>query len=340
MKRALVLVSLLLASTLLTFTPAHAADGDVQLGFASGSELSRLSQDDLDRQLAVAADAGAAWVRVEMDWSAIEPSPGQFQWESTDRVVASAQSHGLQVLGLLTYAPPWAQRGFVVPGAQQAAPANPAVFGNFAAAAATRYSTSVTTWEVWNEQNLALFYGPSVDVRSYVDLLAAAYQQIHRIQPGATVLSGGLSNGQDLLPMGLSPITFLDGMYALGGGAFLDGVGMHPYTTPDQAPESSYWTQMTAMHAVMERYGDGAKKIWITEYGAPTGDNGSEQRQSDILATAIASAQTVPYLAEPLFIHSIRDSGTDPSNPEANFGVVRSDFTPKLAYFTLQGVFG
>ncbi|MDV6304411.1 MULTISPECIES: endo-1,4-beta-xylanase [Rhodococcus] len=338
MKRALVLV-LLIAAMFTVTAPANAANGDLQLGFASGSELGRLSPEDLDRQLQSAADVGATWVRVEMDWGDIEPEPGVFTWDSTDRVVASARAHGLQILGLLTYTPVWAQRGFVLPGSQQAAPADPNQFGNFAAAAASRYTDSIQTWEIWNEPNIAVFYGPSVDVRSYLQVLQAGYVRIHEIQPGATVLSGGLSNAQDVLPIGLSPVAFLNQLYALGGGAFLDGVAMHPYTTPGYAPDNANWTQMAAMHTTMQNNGDGGKQIWITEYGAPTGNIGSEQRQSDILTSALASANTVPFIARPMFIHSIRDGGTDPASPEANYGVLRKDFTPKQAFYTLQGMF-
>ncbi|MEW1878613.1 hypothetical protein AB0O58_02845 [Rhodococcus sp. NPDC080181] len=42
----------------------------------------------------------------------------------------------------------------------------------------------------------------------------------------------------------------------------------------------------------------------------------------------------------PVFVHSLRDSGTDPADPadpEQNFGLLRADFTHKSAFDVVRG---
>ena len=67
-------------------------------------------------------------------------------------------------------------------------------------------------------------------------------------------------------------------MYADGAQGSFDGVGYHPYTFPSTRRPSSSGRpgpQMSqtspSLRSLMAAHGDSAKKIWITEFGAPTG---------------------------------------------------------------------
>ncbi len=88
-----------------------------------------------------------------------------------------------------------------------------------------------------------------------------------------------------------------------------------------------------SMRSVMQANGDGAKKIWGTEFGAPTnGPNGvSEQAQAQAITKAYALWKTYDW-AGPLFTYQMRDYGTDPSNRENFFGLLRHNFSQKPAY--------
>jgi hypothetical protein len=67
--------------------------------------------------------------------------------------------------------------------------------------------------------------------------------------------------------------TFLADLYAAGAKGFFDGVSYHSYTwpqTPSHDSPTGGWNRMLKARQTMVDNGDGAKKIWVTEFGAPT----------------------------------------------------------------------
>ena len=61
-----------------------------------------------------------------------------------------------------------------------------------------------------------------------------------------------------------------------GAGPSLDAVAVHPYSYPalPRDPSTASWNtyeRLPLLHDVMADHGDGAKQIWLTEFGAPTG---------------------------------------------------------------------
>jgi hypothetical protein len=98
----------------------------------------------------------------------------------------------------------------------------------------------------------------------------------------------------------------------------------------------SAWSQLaetpTSARSVMVAHGDGAKRIWGTEYGAPTFGAGiSEAAQAQLVAAAYREWSKWDW-SGPLFWYSARDAGTDPNDREDHFGLVRRDFSPKAAF--------
>jgi uncharacterized protein YfiM (DUF2279 family) len=318
------------------------------VGVSEGG-LVRLPSGALNRELDTARGAGATWIRIDIDWSIIEPSRGTQDWAATDRVVQAARSRGLAVLGLLTYSPKWAQDPSVPSDTSHGRPATPELFGAFAARAAKHYSDEINTWEIWNEPNLGIFFEPRPDVGYYTALLRASYDALHAVSPTVTVVAGSLASAVDH-PNGktIAPISFVDRMYAAGAKASLDAVSVHPYSypaLPSDGRTTSYNTfqQIPALHATMQRYGDGAKLLWLTEFGAPTATvrtgTGAVpidgQLQATIIADGLRAATQLGYIG-PVFIYSIRDERTGDPDILKNFGIVRSDFTPKASYQVIQ----
>ena len=74
------------------------------------------------------AKSGVEAVRITLGWDQIEPSQGNYDFPTLDRLVKSAALHGLQVLFNVTETPRWASSR---PNGDfwKAPPANPAVFG-------------------------------------------------------------------------------------------------------------------------------------------------------------------------------------------------------------------
>jgi len=311
--------------------------GRQPFGVAAG--LARLPEATLNAQLDAMKAIGVTWVRFDLEWSNIQyAGPDSWDWTDYDRVVNAVHVRGLKALGILDYTPDWARRA-ECSGSMMCAPADPGAYAAFAAAAAGRYkSLGMHAWEIWNEPNNVQFYQPAADPGAYAALLAAAYPAIHGADPAATVVTGGLSpaqtGGGDM-----SPPDFLAGVYAAGGQGHFDAVGDHPYSWPFTA--TSYapggaWSQLTTLHDQMVAHGDGGKKIWLTEYGAPTGGDGavSEALQAQIVTDAANAVAALAWTG-PLFWYTWQDDGGSGSI-EDYFGLLRQDGSPKPALAAYQ----
>jgi hypothetical protein len=322
-----------------------------RVGFSTGGDLLWESDADLAADLDALAATGAKWLRIDVDWKSIQAyGSNDFRWQYTDRVVNAALAHGLQVLGTLAYSPPWAQ-GASCRGSIYCPPANPNDYARFAAAAAQRYAPlGVHAWEIWNEPNWYPWWVGAPDATAYVALLKPAYVAIHQADPNAVVVSGGLAPHGNLANTPndpISPVNYLKAMYAAGAKGYFDAFGVHPYPPLPHDPLSGSisWNpifQTTLEHQTMVANGDGAKPIWGTETGGPTGGTDAKVISPDTQARYINETYTYwvgQTFTGPLFIHNLRDEGySNPANPSAYMGVLYQDRTPKPAVSTMQAM--
>jgi hypothetical protein len=328
--------------------PKPRSGGAVRFGIAAGGSLQDLSPRDLARTLDGIRAAGAGWVRFDINWAVIQREGRRsYRWAPFDRVVRAARARGLRVLAGILYTPKWAWPA----GAEgRPPPANLGDYVAFARKAAKRYARfGVHAYEIWNEPNLADSWSPTPDPKRYTQMLRLAYAAIKSVDPRATVISAGLApHGSygEADERHMNPLTFLERMYASGAHGSMDGVGWHPYTFPRGLEffDSSAWSQMSqtvpSARSIMAANGDGAKKIWVTEFGAPTGSSGaslSEEAQA-ALVTAAYRTLTAASWAGPAFLFSYRDPGTADSGapPDERFGIVRADWSKKPSYLAYQ----
>ena len=312
-----------------------------QVGFAVGSGIFLSEQPELDSDLDGIAEIGASWIRVDVTWAWIESQRDHYDWADLDRVIDGATDRGLSIVGVLGYSPAWAR-----PEAtnDKAPPDNPDDFASFAAIAAQRYAAKgVFTWEIWNEPNLSAFWQPVPDSARYSELLVAASEAIRSAVAETTVLSGGLAPAtDDLHGQSIAPATFLRGIYEAGGGRSFDAIAAHPYSYPLLATEAAAWnafTQLPELHEIATSWGDAAKLIWLTEYGAPTGPEAlharglavNEHRQATMLISALDAVRAMPWVG-PVFLYNYRDAPDAPNDRESYFGVIRSDGSAKPSW--------
>ncbi len=191
----------------------------------------------------------------------------------------------------------------------------------------------VHAWEIWNEPNHVAFWGPRPDPVAYTDLLERASSAIHEVDPGATVMNGGLAPAPDRGGE-ISPLTFLRRIYELGGGPYMDAVAHHPYQFPDPptSPEpSNAFLQTAQLHDLMVSFGDGAKKIWGTEVGAPTrGPDSVSETDQALWLREYYDIWNGWAFTGPLFWYSARDTG-NANTLEDSYGLVHHNRTPKPA---------
>ena len=296
------------------------------------------SDSDLKRDLDEITALGAQWIRLDFGWTNIEPVQGTFDWSNTDRVLDAVLGRGLKVIAILHATPAWARPA----GTDNIfyPPTDPSTFANFANRTVSRYSSKINTWEVLNEPNIGRFWQPKPDPAGYTALLKLAYAAIKKADPSATVVSAGLSPAVDAEDGSqIAPATYLQRMYESGGQGFFDAVGIHPYSFPARPidPSTSGWNtfhRTFLLYDLMLRNGDGDKKVWFTEFGAATGTGlsaVSESEQAAIVTDAFHAMAQLPFVGGPLFIYSVRDTGTNPADFEDNFGLLRRDFSAKAA---------
>jgi hypothetical protein len=310
---------------------ASASVPSAGFGFGDGAQMTWLNAADVNREMDAVAKTGASWFRVLIPWSDVEKTKGQFDWAQTDLVVNAAIARNLKVLGVVAYTPEWARPPgsfFTTP------PDDAAAYGEFAADVARRYGNNVSNWQLWNEPNYPLFFGyRTKNAEGYANLVKAAYPAIKAVQPKSTVVLAGFSplSGDE------SPPSFLEEMYAAGAGGFFDAAAAHPYVFPGGigAPGEIGWSEVGKLHDIMAAHGDGGKKIWMTELGAPTSEapEGVSQQEQAKQITDVLAAAAATNFSGPAFVYSVRDTNTaDRDDNESNYGVLlTSDWQPKFA---------
>ncbi len=287
-------------------------------GIAAGSSLMALDQTALDLRLQGMKDMGASWIRFDFNWALIQlANSHDYDWSGVDRVVAATRKQHINILGIIDYTPAWA-RPSLCQQSLQCAPTD------------TQQSR----------------------------LLRQSYAAIKQAEPQAFVLTGGLSP-QPTNAVSYSPVDFFNALYASGAQGSFDAVSDHPYTFPlsPSSKENHAWNQMArpaapSLIASLAAHGDGNKKIWITEFGAPTGGPGpiatvsnlrlsespyvvDDALQAQILQDAVNLYRSYSWVG-PFFYYSYQDAGTDQSTNENFFGLIRYNGTHKPAYAVFQ----
>jgi hypothetical protein len=246
-------------------------------GFFGVAPQTGIGAEDTSRMRAGGIEA----IRAPLLWSAVQPSPrGGFDWSSFDGLVATAAEGRLEVLPFLCAPPHWASRHTRLPidnGRQRRA------WAEFARAAVERYGPRgsfwsehapgtedplprlpIRSWQIWNEENFFYFTRPASPTR-YAKLLAISHRAIHRVDPRATVVMGGLfGNPKQGPPAAMDATDFLDRLYGVRGvKADFDAVALHPYA----ADAGELRVLVESVRRVMVRHRDRRAGLYITEMG-------------------------------------------------------------------------
>ena len=225
---------------------------------------------------------GLETIRTPLLWGGVQPTArGGFNWTTFDDVVATAAEGRLEVLPFLCSPPGWAVHpGTRLPidsGRQRRA------WAEFVRAAIERYGPRGTFWEehapgskdplprlpirawqIWNEENFFYFTKPASPTR-YARLLAISHRAIHRADPGATVVVGGLfGDPKQSPPTAMDADDFLDRLYRVRGvKADFDAVALHPYASD----AGELRLLVDGVRQVMLRHGDRRAGLYLTEMG-------------------------------------------------------------------------
>lgn len=300
----------------------------------NATELTLLSQADVNRVLDDIAAYGFTHVRVEIPWQLIQPTQQQWIWGSTtwngasvagaDVVITAAKARGLTVLPILgVHMATWA-------------PTDGVAFGEFARRAHERYD--LPAYEIMNETNLAAFSTARWSSPSYlVPLLKAASLAI----PDAEIVSGGMAaavtyTGWAFVLGGLSwfpwipwpvqfhndsPEDYLRGVIQ-GGGPF-NIAGYHPYSIADDLNTDVMPSADQPMIKRCKTVADLTQKpVWATEYGF----DAARMTPADISLRYEVQMPLVDAVCDRQYLFCWRDS---PLHGGRLFGLVDANNKPR-----------
>lgn len=313
------------------------------------------------------------WIRQQLRWSAYEPARGQFQnayVAKVDSLVNDASSRGVRIMFSVVNSPDWAGEGGGLPRDE-------ADFGRLMRFVANRYKGKVQAYELWNEQNYAYETGGLVDVGSYLALLKEGYTAVKAADANAFVIFGGLTptgirNRPDVA---LDDVEYLRQIYKINDGEvknYYDVLGAHPGSTcnpPDTSwpdnpatnpcgvdangersfttDNSFYFKRILDIRAVMEKFGEGDKPMWLTEFGwntTPDPTNGNdfaryvtEQQQAEYTMQAFEIGRSYDWMGV-MFVWNLNFQVTTsgPNDEKWGYGVLRRDWSPRPAFAALK----
>lgn len=259
---------------------------------------------------------GAAWVRTGAAFTDLtRGNDGAWNTQNARAQVAGFDKHPL-LHTLDQYMN--SGRGHTAGGITECA----ATFGE----AATLFGDKLV-YEIWNEPNHAGFWRLSpVDAEDFTALVKESTLAIRHAAPNATVASVSTS--------GAAP-EFLHDMFAAGAGPYFDVVAYHPYGYPE-IPETLLPKSLASMRNEIDSAG-GWIDFHLSEQGYPTSEGGRgslEPVQADLLLRSQLLFDNEPDVRA-WHIYRFEDTGTNPRDVEARFGVVHIDLTPKPAFVAL-----
>lgn len=195
---------------------------------------------------------GVNWVKIEVNWSDMEPTKSSYVFDALDALIAGLDVLDVQILLNVYAAPDWSRKSSVLQlnsilRANSGPPDNPADFGEFMRALAARYVGIIDAYEIWKSPNLLKYwtvpvyerpptmsasgdYGLPDKIRIgaayYLDLLKIAYEAIKSVDRDALVITAGLA------PVGITDHynsvetgLFLQNMLHAGAADYSDGIG-------------------------------------------------------------------------------------------------------------------
>jgi hypothetical protein len=213
---------------------------------------------------------GVETARVIFSWNLAQEEP-QFKpnFVRADAMVEDASRHGIDLLPVIAYAPPWAR---IEPEQLGSAPRDVPAYTHYVSELVRRYGTRgyywrrnpsvpkrpITAWQVWNEPHLEYQFSPHAGwERRYARLLRSASTAIRRQDPHATVVLAGMAN---------DAWSSLAALHAADRriGRYYDVAAVHMYS----ARPNDFVEIVRRFRRALDASGGARKPIYVTEVGA------------------------------------------------------------------------
>ena len=332
------------AAVSLVLAGCGGGDAKPELLFGFNDDAIRAGLITPEKDADLTARAGANVHRVTVDWRWVEPQRDRYDWAIYDDIYRAMMARGVKPLLVLIFAPEWSWKGdhdctqFGQDCRFPPNPRNDSEWREMAALLARRYPQAAGI-EIWNEPNLASFWGPAPDPRRYADLLRQAHGAVKEANPSMRVIGGSMNNVQTAaggdVPMG----EFTRALYSHGAKGAMDALSLHPY--PLSPNDFSFMLEnLEEVRSARDKAGDEETPLWVTEIGLSTtgaleqGGALSEDQQARGLVALLELLDGMDDV-EAVVIHTLLDRQGAPTDVEAGYGVARPDLQLKPAFCAL-----
>lgn len=169
---------------------------------------------------------GLDWVKMQVQWWLVHPSPDADQWFFYDGVIDEAHNQDLHLMVSVVGAPEWTR----ALGGENGPPDDYTEYANFLVELLNRHPGKIDAIEVWNEQNLDREWTTAngISPENYVEFLRVAYEAIKATDPDVIVISGALSpTGDGDWVRWAHDFDYMDRALAAGMLNYADCVGAH-----------------------------------------------------------------------------------------------------------------
>ena len=346
----------------------------VNTNFGYGMQAHMVHNGQAGTVMGKVRDMGFGWVKQQVEWKHFEPDKGNYQWGALDEIAAAAKGAGVKVMWSVVNAPAWSRAGqdLGVGGP----PNNYQDLADFVGAMAGRYcGSNVKAIEVWNEQNLHYEWGNmKIDPAAYMQLLKVSYNKIKQACPKMIVISGALTPTGAPPPKAMDDYAYLEGMYQHGLKNYSDAIGAHPsgynvapwvkggqsacdFITKQGSSfrgacntlhhSWSFYATLNGYHKIMQKHGDGGKKIWPTEFGWATnwtGDPSYGYAQDNTRAEQAAWTVEAYKLMKQwgfvgtAFLWNLNFEVVAPGTEKAQWAIINGDWSATETYRKLKAM--
>ncbi|WP_415844542.1 hypothetical protein ACMYUJ_15930 [Stutzerimonas zhaodongensis] len=275
--------------------------------------------------------AGIESVRTDAHWAFVERSRNKLAIEPHwNTYLAKTQAQGIDSLLILGY-------GNIHHGDGEKPRSEPirAAYNRYVAFVAQQLRGRVRHYEVWNEWDLENPDDPEFS-QDYARLVADAAGIIRQHDPDAKVLAGAVTS--EGIKSG-----FALRLIEAGVMQSVDGLSLHPYVhcygRGRDTPEA--WIKwLTEIDLDLSRAANQPVPLYLTEMAWPSHKGAcgfDETTQAAYLARSYFLAKTLPNVRG-YWWYDFRNDGADLREREHNFGLLRQDYSPKLAYQVLKAI--
>jgi len=304
---------------------------------ATNVDLTLFPEDERPTVAKALRESGFVYVRQPFSWRAIEPRQGEFTWAPYDAIVAEFDRQNIILIAVARDAPDWA-RGDAAPDAVDAAPRDPAAFGQFVAALTSRYKDKMPFVQLWEAPNDPAHWGSkAASAEDFLPLLAAGFNAANAGSPTTKVILPELAIAP-LQSGARTDLAFLTALYEMDADDFFDVMAVRlegGATSPDDRRVSAdrvNFSRAILFRDLMIREGDQATAVWATSYGWPTSSIISPDDQASFVAQGIdRSRREWPWMG--LMIHTafVAEDG----GQKASYAMVNSDGRATPLYYRL-----